>query len=110
MELIQMTCKSTIKIRRAQPTDRQAIIAIFNEAVASGIATDESMPITVAERADWFAQFDAATHFGSSRSTARSVDGVPSSTFTPTPPTPIRRRSPSTFIDRPTDTDLAGCY
>lgn len=54
-----MTCKSTIKIRRAQPSDQQAIIAIFNEAVASGIATDESTPITVTERADWFAQFDA---------------------------------------------------
>lgn len=50
--------KATIKIRRAEASDWETIINIFNEAVAAGIATDESKPITVADREEWFAQFD----------------------------------------------------
>lgn len=53
-----MTNHPPFKIRRAQATDRPAIIAIFNQAVRAGIGTDESAPVTVANRQDWFAQFD----------------------------------------------------
>lgn len=53
-----MTKQVTVKIRRAQPDDQQVIIEIFNEAVLAGIATDESKPVTVDQRQDWFAQFD----------------------------------------------------
>lgn len=47
-----------ISIRQAHASDWQTIINIFNEAVMAGIATDESRPITVADRAEWFVQFD----------------------------------------------------
>ncbi|WP_242364296.1 GNAT family N-acetyltransferase [Limosilactobacillus antri] len=50
--------KAIMSIRRAHASDWETIINIFNEAVAAGIATDESSPITVADRAEWFAQFD----------------------------------------------------
>lgn len=48
-----------IQIRRTQPSDRQTIIDIYNEAVQAGIATDESQPVTVAARQGWFDQFDS---------------------------------------------------
>ena len=57
--------KATIKIRRAEASDWETIINIFNEAVAAGIATDESKPITVADREEWFAQFDDRHPLGS---------------------------------------------
>ena len=47
-----------VQIRRAHPADYQAIIDIFNDAVRVGIATDESHPVTVADRQSWFDQFD----------------------------------------------------
>jgi L-amino acid N-acyltransferase YncA len=53
-----LKAKPTIKIRRAQEADQKTIVAIFNEAVLAGIATDESQAVTVADRQDWFAQFD----------------------------------------------------
>lgn len=53
-----MKAKQNIMIRRAEATNQKAIIAIFNEAVQAGIATDESEPVTVADRQDWFNQFD----------------------------------------------------
>lgn len=53
-----MTATKAAKIRRALVDDRQAIIDIFNDAVRDKIATDEEHPITVADRLDWFAQFD----------------------------------------------------
>lgn len=53
-----MAKQTIVKIQRAQLADQQAIIDIFNEAVKAGIATDESTPVTVEQRRDWFTQFD----------------------------------------------------
>lgn len=47
-----------VTVRRAASTDYQTIIDIFNEAVAGKVATDESHAVTVADRQEWFAQFD----------------------------------------------------
>lgn len=46
------------KIRRARGQDYQIIIDIFNQAVDDGIATDETHPVTITDRKDWFAQFN----------------------------------------------------
>ena len=47
-------------IRIAQPADLPAIVAIYNAAIPGRMATADTAPVTVADRAAWFAEFDPA--------------------------------------------------
>lgn len=47
-----------INIRRAREQDLPQIVNIYNQAVPSHIVTDDSQPISVASRQQWFTQFD----------------------------------------------------
>ena len=46
-------------LRGATAADLPALVAIYNEAIASRAATGHLTPLTVAARADWFAQHQA---------------------------------------------------
>lgn len=48
-------------IRTAQPTDLADIVAIYNAAIPGRMATADTVPVTVAQREKWFAEFDPAT-------------------------------------------------
>ncbi len=47
-----------MNIRDAIEEDLPAIIAIYNESIPAGFSTADTKPITVAERIDWFRNFD----------------------------------------------------
>ncbi len=46
-------------IRKALPTDREAIVAIYNESIAGRLATADLEPVTVESRQAWFAEHAA---------------------------------------------------
>ncbi len=46
-----------MQIRDARPDDLAAIIRIYNHYVESSVATFDIEPVTVEQRAEWFAQF-----------------------------------------------------
>ena len=47
-------------IRDATREDLPAIIAIYNESIAKGRSTADTVPISVEDRWEWFGRFDAA--------------------------------------------------
>lgn len=47
-----------MNIRKAHIDDLPAIVAIYNQAVTNRTVTDDSKPITVTSRRQWFANFD----------------------------------------------------
>ncbi|MEP7329009.1 MAG: N-acetyltransferase family protein [Betaproteobacteria bacterium] len=47
-----------MSIRVAQPADLPAIVAIYNASIPGRMATADTSPVTVADRADWFAEFN----------------------------------------------------
>ena len=49
-----------LTVRAAQPDDVPAMLAIYNDVVATSTAIYTSLPGTLAERRDWFAQRTAA--------------------------------------------------
>jgi len=49
-------------IRVATRKDRSAIVAIYNEAVASGFATADTEAVSVASRKSWFAEHEETNH------------------------------------------------
>ncbi|MDM7999430.1 MAG: N-acetyltransferase family protein, partial [Dehalococcoidia bacterium] len=49
-----------ITIRDAREEDLPAIVDIYNQSIPSGRATADTRPISVADRIDWFRQFDPA--------------------------------------------------
>lgn len=48
-------------IRTAQPADLPDIVAIYNDSIPGRTATADTAPVTVADRQNWFAEFDPAT-------------------------------------------------
>lgn len=48
----------TINIRKAKETDLGAIVAIYDQAVTEREVTDDSHPVSVTSRRQWFAKFD----------------------------------------------------
>lgn len=44
-------------IRHATQHDLPSIVAIYNQAIETGVATFDTAPYSVEDRADWFAQF-----------------------------------------------------
>ena len=48
----------TMPIRIAQPADLPSIVAVYNAAIPGRMATADTTPVTVAQRAAWFAEFD----------------------------------------------------
>lgn len=50
---------ANVLIREAQERDLPAIVAIYNEGVASGISTADTSPATVASHSAWFKQHSA---------------------------------------------------
>jgi L-amino acid N-acyltransferase YncA len=49
-----------VTIRVAQPADLPAIVAIYNASIPGRMATADTAPVTVADRAAWFAEFNPA--------------------------------------------------
>jgi L-amino acid N-acyltransferase YncA len=47
-----------VTTRLAQPSDLEAIVAIYNASIPGRMATADTVPVTVAERAAWFGEFD----------------------------------------------------
>jgi len=47
-------------IRFAQLDDLPRIVAIYNAAIPGRMATADTVPVTVADRQEWFAEFDPA--------------------------------------------------
>lgn len=48
-------------IRHAAPADLPEIVAIYNVSIAGRMATADVGPVTVAQRQEWFAEFDSAS-------------------------------------------------
>lgn len=46
------------QIREATETDLPAIVEIYNQSIPGGWSTADTKPITVADRVEWFKQFD----------------------------------------------------
>lgn len=49
-----------MSIRVAQPADLPTIVSIYNASIPGRMATADTAPVTVADRAAWFADFDPA--------------------------------------------------
>jgi L-amino acid N-acyltransferase YncA len=49
-----------LRIRDATAADLPAIVDIYNQSIPAGWSTADTQPITVAERVEWFRQFDPA--------------------------------------------------
>ena len=49
-----------ITIRDANEADLPAIVDIYNQSIPSGRATADTCPVSVADRVEWFRQFDPA--------------------------------------------------
>jgi len=49
-----------VTIRHARPDDLPRVVAIYNASIAGRLATADTSPVTVAERQDWFRDFDPA--------------------------------------------------
>ncbi len=47
-----------VTIRLTQPHDLEAIVAIYNASIPGRMATADTVPVTVADRAAWFGEFD----------------------------------------------------
>lgn len=47
-----------MRVRHATRGDLPQIVAIYNEAIVTSVATFDHVPYSVAERESWFAQFD----------------------------------------------------
>jgi L-amino acid N-acyltransferase YncA len=52
--------KISVPIRVSQLADLPAIVAIYNASIPGRMATADTAPVTVADRAGWFAEFDPA--------------------------------------------------
>ncbi|MEB3175834.1 MAG: GNAT family N-acetyltransferase [Cyanobacteriota bacterium] len=50
------------RLRPAQPSDLGAIVAIYNSSIPSGQSTADTVPVTVASRATWFAAHEPTTY------------------------------------------------
>ena len=48
-------------IRHARPTDLPAVVAIYNASIPGRMATADMVPVTVAQREEWFRAFDPAS-------------------------------------------------
>ncbi|APV51789.1 N-acetyltransferase [Betaproteobacteria bacterium GR16-43] len=48
-------------IRTARETDLPDIVAIYNASIPGRLATADTEPVTVAQRADWFRSFDPSS-------------------------------------------------
>jgi len=49
-----------VTIRIAQLADLPAIVGIYNASIPGRMATADTLPVTVSDRATWFAEFDPA--------------------------------------------------
>lgn len=47
-----------VTIRFAQPSDLEAIVAIYNASIPGRMATADTVPVTVADRVAWLGEFD----------------------------------------------------
>ncbi len=47
-----------VPIRIAQLADLPAVVAIYNASIPGRMATADTLPVTVSDRATWFAEFD----------------------------------------------------
>ena len=48
-------------IRHATPADLPAVVAIYNASIPGRMATADTVPVTVAQREEWFRAFDPAS-------------------------------------------------
>ncbi|MFO1317814.1 MAG: N-acetyltransferase family protein [Burkholderiales bacterium] len=48
-------------IRTAQPADLPEIVGVYNASIPGRMATADTAPVTIADRQQWFAEFDPAT-------------------------------------------------
>jgi len=49
-----------MQIRDATEADLPAIVEIYNQSIPVGLSTADTLPITVADRIEWFRKFDPA--------------------------------------------------